>query len=69
MTRRHSGIAQYEQACRLARENGLFVVDKNGWYLIYRRMPDRNVYIGKCSNTGNLFHKVIRCAERFQSTP
>ena len=59
MSRRHSGFSQYEQACRIARESNLFVVDKAGRYLIYRRMPDRNVYIGKCSSTETLFHKSL----------
>ncbi len=62
MTRRHSPRQQYEQACRIAKDNNMFVVAKNGRYLIFRKTPSRNVCLGSCGSTETLFTKVSHCA-------
>lgn len=60
--RRHSPIQQFRQACQIAKDNNMFVVDKGGLYLVYRKLPDRNVCLGQCSSAETLFRKVTRCA-------
>jgi hypothetical protein len=60
--RRHSPLQQFHQACRIAKDNNMFIVDKDGLFLVYRKAPDRNVYLGQCRSTEALFHKVSRCA-------
>ncbi len=60
--RRHSPLQQFNQACQIAKDNNMFVVDKDGRYFVYRKLPDRNVCLGQCSSTETLFRKVSRCA-------
>ncbi len=62
MTRRHSPLQQFQQACQIARDHGMFVIDKGGRYLVYRKLPDRNVCLGECRSPDTLFRKVSRCA-------
>ena len=60
--RRHSPQQQYQQAMQIAKDHNMFVVDKDGRYLVFRRLPDRNVCLGQCSSPEMLFRKVSRCA-------
>jgi hypothetical protein len=40
----------------------MFVVDKGGHFLVYRKTPARNVCIAECRSTDALYAKVNRCA-------
>ena len=60
--RRHSGVQQYKQACQIAKDHNMFVVDKGGRFLVYRKVPGRNVCLGECASAEALFRKVSRCA-------
>lgn len=46
MSRRPTPLQQFKEACQIARDHGCFVVDRGDNYLLYRKQPDRNVYIG-----------------------
>ena len=61
--RRHSGQQQFYQACVIAQEHNMFVVDRGGTYLVYRKATPRNAYLGSCSSAEALFKKVSACAE------
>lgn len=61
--RRHSPQQQYKQACQIAKDHNMFVVDKGSdRYLVYRRAAPKNVFIAECKSADALFHKVSRCA-------
>lgn len=46
---RHSPHQQYKEACQIARDHGCFVIERGGFYMVYRRTPERPVYLGKRS--------------------
>ena len=54
MTRRHTPQEQFRQAVTIAKEHGLFVVEKAGIYSVFRKMVDRNVFIGRRSTPASL---------------
>lgn len=60
--RRHTGQQQFKQACQIAKDHGMFVVDKGDRFLVYRKVPGRNVCLGECGSAEALFRKVSRCA-------
>jgi hypothetical protein len=62
MTRRHTPLNAFKQACEIAQANNMFVVDKGGHFLVYRKTPARNVCIAECRSTDALYAKVNRCA-------
>jgi len=62
MARQHSGLQQFRQACQIARDYGMFVVDKGDTFFVYRKTPTGNVCLGKCGSTEALFRKVSNCA-------
>lgn len=39
-------IQVIKEAKQIARDHGCFVVEKPGRFLVYRRTPTRNVYLG-----------------------
>lgn len=39
-------IQVIKEAKQIARDHGCFVVEKAGRFLVYRRTPTRNVYLG-----------------------
>lgn len=59
-------IQQYSAACQAAREHGLFVVPRGERYLVFRRMPNRNVLVGDCGTVASLARTVNRCAGSHQ---
>jgi hypothetical protein len=60
--RRHSDAQQVKEAQQLARDHGMFVVDKGTRYLLYRKMPHRNVFIGTRGSPAALLKFVSDCA-------
>ncbi|MBI4997833.1 MAG: hypothetical protein HZC22_13265 [Rhodocyclales bacterium] len=62
MVTQHTPIMQYRQALQIAKDNNMFVVEKDGHYIVYRKNPIRNIYLGACSSAGALFKKVSSCA-------
>lgn len=46
MTRRHSPLQQLKEAKQIAKDHGLFVIERGGAYLLYREQQPRNVYVG-----------------------
>lgn len=69
MARRHSGIQQYKQACQIAKDHNMFVVDKGDRFIVYRKVPGRNVCLGECGSAEALFRKVSRCASSQEARP
>jgi hypothetical protein len=63
MAQRHTPQQQFHQACQIARDNGMFVVDKGGRFLVYRKAAPRNVCLGECASAATLYRKVSRCAD------
>lgn len=62
MVARHTPQQQFKQACQIAKDHGMFVVDKGDHFLLYRKNPVRNVYLGEVKSADALFRKVSRCA-------
>lgn len=44
----------YREACQLARDHGCFVIHRSDSYVLYRRQPDRNVFIGRRTTAAGL---------------
>lgn len=59
----HTPLQQYKEACQIAKDHNMFVVDKPGKYLVYRQMPDRNILLGSCKTVETLRRKVSRYAD------
>lgn len=62
MTRQHSGQQQFKEAQQLAKDHGMFVVDKGNRFLLYRKLPHRNIYIGMRSSAEAFRRFVESCA-------
>jgi len=62
MTRQHSPLYPFSEVHKLAQDHGMFVVVKGDHYLLYRRMPDRNVFLGKRSSAPAFRLFVEQCA-------
>lgn len=45
----------------LARSKNCFIVERNGAFLVYRKMPGRNVFIGKRGNEKSLQTFIKKC--------
>lgn len=52
----------FHQACQLAKANGLFIVEKPGRYLIYRRLDHKNIYLAEAKSEANLLARLKRLA-------
>lgn len=46
MATQRNPIQVLKEAKQIARDHGCFVVEKTGKYLVYRRTPTCNVYVG-----------------------
>lgn len=46
MTARHSPLQQLKEAKQIALDHGLFVVEKDSRFLLYRQQQPKNTYIG-----------------------
>lgn len=62
MTRQHSPLQQFKEAQQLAADHGMFVVDKGTQFLLYRKMPTRNVFLGKRNSAAAFRLFVEQCA-------
>lgn len=68
MCRRHSGLQQFKEACRIAQDHGMFVVEKHPapdaptQYVVYRRTAGGNVRLGMRADPAALRHYVARLA-------
>lgn len=60
--RQHSPQQQFREARQIAADHNMFVVDKGNHYLLYRKAPDKNVYLGKRSDAAAFRSFVCRCA-------
>jgi len=43
-------IQAFREACRIASDNGMFVVEKPGRYLLFRKAQPKNVFVGSRSD-------------------
>lgn len=66
MARLHTPLQQFKQACQIAKDHNMFVVDKGDRFIVYRKVPGRNVCLGECGSAEALFRKVSRCATASQ---
>lgn len=62
MTRQHSPLQQFKEAQQLAKDHGMFVVDKGDRFLLYRKLPGRNVFLGKRNSAPAFRLFVAQCA-------
>jgi hypothetical protein len=62
MARTHTPLQQYKEARQIAADYGMFVVDKGGRYVLYRKTPVRPVWLGSRANAAGLRSLVCRCA-------
>lgn len=62
MTKVHTPAQQYKEARQIAADYGMFVVDKGGRFLVYRKTSVRPVYLGQRSDAAGLRSFVCRCA-------
>lgn len=60
--RQHSPLQQFREAQQLAADHGMFVVNKVGRFLLYRRMPGRNVFLGRRNSAPAFRLFVEQCA-------
>lgn len=72
MARRHSPLQQFREACQIARDHGMHVVECKSRspkgprteYVVYRSLPDgRDTRLGKRSTVAGLRAYVTHCAE------
>lgn len=64
VARQHTPRQQFKEAQQIARDHGLFVVEKAGKYLLYRKTPVKPVYLGaRCSaeTLRSFVCKVVNC--------
>lgn len=67
--RRHSPQQQFIEACQIARDHDMFVVDKftqggaGAGYILYRRVHGRAVRLGRRRDVGEFRRFVEKCAE------
>lgn len=62
MTRQHPPQQQFKEARQLAKDHGMFVVDKGDRFLLYRKMPHRNIYLGMRTGVEAFRRFVAACA-------
>lgn len=62
MTRQHSAAQQFKEAAQLAKDHNMFVVDKGNRFLLYRKLPHRNLYLGMRSSVEDFCRFVAACA-------
>lgn len=55
-------IRAIKEAKKIAEEFGLLVIEKPGRFLLYRKLPHRNVYIGFRSDIAEFRRFVEACA-------
>ncbi len=61
MVTRHSPTQQFKEAQHLAKDHGMFVVDKGDRFLLYRKLPSRNVFLGMRSTVEAFRRFVASC--------
>lgn len=68
MTRRHTPLQQFREACEIARAHGMFVVEAPAKgcdatdYILYRKTPAKPVRIGRRRDIGDFRRFVERAA-------
>ena len=62
MARQHSPQQQFKEAKQIAKDHGLFVVEKAGRFLLYRANPQRPIYLGSRSSAQTLRSFVCKVA-------
>ncbi|WP_068638755.1 hypothetical protein [Thauera butanivorans] len=67
MTRQHSALQQLKEAKVIAKDHGLFVVERRDQrgttaYLLYRESTPRNVFIGKRNSPQGIRSLVCKAA-------
>lgn len=57
-------IQVLDDARRIAREHGMFIVGKPGRYIVYRKCSPNNIRLGHRSNAADLRAFVSSCAAK-----
>lgn len=63
MTRRHTPLQQFKEAKTTAQEHNMFVTEKAGTYMLFRRCGAYNTLIGKRTTVGGLRSLVFNAAK------
>ncbi|MBS1198133.1 MAG: hypothetical protein H6R18_1918 [Proteobacteria bacterium] len=58
----HTPLQQFKEAKQIARDHGMYVVEKSGVYMVFRKTPAQNVFLGKRSSASGLRQFVAKCA-------
>ena len=61
MAREHNPLQQWKEARQIASDYNMFIVEKDGEYMLYRKAP-RTVYIGKRGSVEGIRTMVEKCA-------
>lgn len=61
MARQHNPLQQWKEAKQIASDYNMFIVEKGGQYLLYRKTP-RPVLIGKRGSVEGIRSMVEKCA-------
>ncbi|MBS1188933.1 MAG: hypothetical protein H6R10_725 [Rhodocyclaceae bacterium] len=51
---RRTPLQEYREACQIAKDHGLLVIQKGDIYQVYRRNPKRNIWLGQRSSPSGL---------------
>lgn len=62
MARQHTPQQQFREAKQIAKDHGLFVVEKAGKFSLYRCNPQKHIYIGTRSTAETLRSLVCKAA-------
>ena len=60
--RERNPLQVLKEAKQIAIDYGMFVVEKSGKYLLYRKNPARAIYLGSRGSVDGLRAFVVRCA-------
>lgn len=62
MARQHNPLQQWKEAQHIARDYNMFIVEKDGQYLLYRKLAGRPLYLGKRGSVAGIRTLVEKCA-------
>lgn len=62
MARRHTPLQQFKEAQEIAKTAGLFVLERGGKFQVYRKNPQKNIYLGTRATAEGLRQYVAKLA-------
>ncbi len=62
MPKQRNPLQVLKEAKQIAVDHAMFVVEKSGKYLLYRKNPARAIYLGARGSLNGIHALVMRCA-------